>query len=121
MKRILVVDDEKVICDALGKFLSRKGYQVATAQSGEEAIECVKKEKPHLILLDIMMPGLGGIETLKRIKAIDKEVAVVMITAVNEDDIGRKCMELGAYDYITKPLNIDYLETVLMTKLLSCE
>lgn len=121
MKRILVVDDEKVIGDALSKFLTKKGYYAMTARSGEEALEKVKEEKPHLILLDIMMPGLGGIETLKRIKEIDKEVAVVMITAVNEDDIGRKCMELGAYDYITKPLNIDYLETVLMTKLLTCE
>ena len=121
MKKILVVDDEKVIGDALSKFLARKGYHVTTAQSGEEAIEKVKKEKPHMILLDIMMPGMSGVETLKRIKEIDKEVGIVMITAVNEDDIGRKCMELGAYDYIIKPLNIEYLEAVLMTKLLACE
>ena len=121
MKKILVVDDEKVIGDALSKFLTKKGYYVMIARSGEEALEKVKEEMPHLILLDIMMPGMSGIETLKRIKEINKEVVVVMITAVNEDDIGRKCLELGAYDYIIKPLNIDYLETVLMTKLLASE
>lgn len=121
MKRILVVDDEQAIGDALKNFLGRKGYQVTTVLNGKDALEKVKEEKPHMVLLDIMMPGLSGIETLKQIREFDKEVGIVMITAINDDTIGRKCIELGAYDYITKPFNIDYLETVLLTKLLGSE
>lgn len=120
-RKILVVDDEKVICNMLKKFLSKKGYQVSGALSGEEAIKKVKEEKPHMILLDIKMPGIDGVETLKRIRKIDKEVGIVMITVVKDDGVGRECLELGAYDYITKPLNLDYLEKVLMVKLFDFE
>ena len=120
-KKILVVDDEQVVCNMLKKFLVKKGYKTTTVLSGEEAIKKVKKEKPHIVLLDIRMPGMDGIETLKRIRQIDKEVGVVMVTVVNKDDTGRKCMELGAYDYITKPCSLDYLEKVLMVKLLNFE
>ena len=116
--RILVVDDEQAICDALTKFLTKKGHEVSAVQRGEEAITKVKEEKPHIVLLDIRMPGIDGIETLKRIREIDKEVGIIMITAVIDDETGKKCMELGAYDYITKPLSLDYLENVLMVKLL---
>ena len=116
-EKILVVDDEQVVCDMLKKFLSKKGYKASTALSAEEALKKVKQEKPHIILLDIKMPGIDGIEALKRIREIDKRIGIVMITAVKDDEAGRKCMELGAYDYITKPLNLDYLETVLMVKL----
>jgi DNA-binding response OmpR family regulator len=118
MKKILVVDDEPAVCNMLEKFLTRKGYEAIIALSGEEAIRKVKEGRPHVILLDIKMPGIDGIETLKRIRAIDKEVGIVMITAVKEEETGKKCLELGAYDYITKPLSLDYLETVLMVKLL---
>lgn len=118
VKKILVVDDEQAICNMLKKFLAQKGYEALTAQNGEEGLRKVKEERPHVVLLDIRMPGMDGIETLKRIKEADKEVGVVMITAVNENETGRKCLELGAFDYITKPLDLDYLEKVLMVKLI---
>jgi DNA-binding response OmpR family regulator len=118
MKKILVVDDENTICNMLKKFLTQKGYEAIVALSGEEAIRKVKEERPHIVLLDIRMPKMDGIETLKKIREIDKEVGIVMITAVDDEETGRKCIELGAYDYITKPLYLDYLETVLMVKLL---
>lgn len=118
-KRILVVDDDQAICNMLEKFLSKKGYQAITALSGEEGIKKVEEERPHMILLDIKMPDLNGIETLKRIRNIDKEVGIVMITAVKDDEVGKKCIELGAYDYITKPLSLEYLENVLIVKLLN--
>jgi len=119
MKKILIVDDEKPVCDMLEKFLIKKGYETVIALSGEEAIRKVNEERPHLILLDIRMPGMDGIETLKKIREIDKKVGIVMITAVKDDDVGRKCAELGAYDYITKPLDFEYLERVLLIKLLN--
>ena len=118
MKKILVIDDEQPICKMLKKFLSRKGYQAITALSGKEGIKKVKQERPQIVLLDIKMPGIDGIETLKRIREIDKKVGIVMITVIKEDATGRKCMELGAYDYITKPFSLDYLESVLLVKLL---
>lgn len=118
MKKVLIVDDDPAVCNMLKKFLTKKGYEAIVALSGEEAIKKVKKEKPYAVLLDIRMPGMDGIETLKKIREIDKEAGIVMITAVKEEEIGKKCLELGAYDYITKPLGLDYLETVLTVKLL---
>ena len=119
MKKVLIVDDEQDVCDMLKKYLTKKGYEAIIAQSGEEAITKVREERPHIVLLDIKMPGMNGVEALKKIREADKEVGIVMITAVKDDVVGRKCMELGAYDYITKPLNLDYLETVLLVKLLN--
>lgn len=117
-EKILVVDDEQEICNVLKEFLAKKGYKVAAALSGEEAVKKVKQERPHMVLLDIKMPGMDGIEALKRIREIDKEIGIIMITAVNDDVVGQRCMELGAYNYITKPINFEYLETNLMIKLL---
>jgi CheY-like chemotaxis protein len=120
-KKILVVDDEQGICDVLDEFLTKKGYKVTTVLSGEAAIKKVKEERPHMVLLDIKMPAMDGIEALKRIREIDKEIGIVMVTAVNDDVVGQRCMELGASDYITKPLDFNYLETNLMVKLLDFE
>jgi len=119
--KIMVIDDEPAVCNTLKKFLTKKGYEVITVLSGQEAIEKVKEERPKIILLDIRMPRMDGVETLKRIREIDKEAGIVMVTAVKEDEIGRKCLELGAYDYITKPIGLEYLETVLMVKILDFE
>jgi len=118
MARILIVDDEPDVCNMLEKFLTIKGYEVYSAFSGEEALGLVKKERPHIVLLDIRMPEMDGIECLKRIKKIDKEVGVIMITAIKQEDVGKRAMELGAYDYITKPLSLQYLQDCLMIKLL---
>lgn len=117
MARILVVDDEPEVCKMLQKFLTKKGHEVYTASNGEEAISVVKEERPHLVLLDIVMPKMDGIECLKHIKEIDKEVGVIMITAVKQDEVGKHAMKLGAYDYITKPLSLQYLEDCLLVKL----
>ena len=120
-KTILVVDNEVVVCNALKKFLTKKGYKVSIALNGEEAIKKVKRKSPCIILLDIKMPKMHGIEVLQRIKEIDKNIGIIMITAVKDEKIGRRCMELGAYDYITKPLGLEYLENVLMVKFLNFE
>lgn len=118
MERILVVDDEAETCSVLKDFLVLKGYEVHIALNGKDAIRMLKEVRPHIVLLDIMMPGMGGIETLKEIKEIDPRVGVVMITSVIDEEIAKRTIELGAYDYITKPMDLDYLETVLMVKIL---
>jgi CheY-like chemotaxis protein len=116
--RILVVDDEDVIRTVLARFLKGKGYDVVTAANGKEALERVKRERPHLMLLDIRMPEMDGFEVLRRVHDIDREIAVMMITANMDVDQARQTIEMGACDYIVKPFHLDYLETTVMAKLL---
>ncbi len=117
MEKILVVDDEIEVCNALKEFLCIKGYRVFTAQNGKDALSIVKEKKPHIVLLDIIMPGMSGIETLEEIKKVAPGVGIVMITAVTDEALGNKALKLGANDFITKPVDLDYLETVLMVKI----
>lgn len=117
MAKVLVVDDEPEAVELLVEFLASKGYEVLTATSGEEALQRVKEDRPHLVLLDIRMPKMNGIEVLRRIREIDPEMGVIMVTAVNEEDVGRKALELGAFDYIVKPLDLKYLERSLWYKI----
>ncbi|MBI4737706.1 MAG: response regulator [candidate division NC10 bacterium] len=117
MARVLVVDDEPDAVELLQEFLTAKGYDVITASDGEEALRQVKEHRPHLILLDVRMPRLNGMEVLKRVREIDHEVGVIMVTAVNEEETGREALKMGAFDYITKPLDLQYLERSLWYKI----
>ena len=114
--RILVVDDEIATRSVLKEFLKLKGFEVHAASTGPAAIAKVKRLKPHFVLLDIMIPGMGGIEILKEIKKVDPPVGVIMVTAIHDNDLARRAVALGAYDYLTKPVDFKYLETVLMVK-----
>lgn len=110
MKKLLVVDDEHDICDFVKIFFQERGYTVLTALSGEDALIAVKNEKPDLVLLDIKMKGMDGIAALKHIRDIDKNVKVVMVTALEEQERMDEACRLGACEYITKPLVLDNLE-----------
>ena len=113
-KKILVVDDEDDVRLFLQDFLSERDLQVLAAASGEEALEIVDKESPDIILLDLMMPGMDGIECLERIKKKKPATNVIMITALNDDVRVAKAKKLGAHNYILKPFSLGYLETELM-------
>ncbi len=115
--KILVVDDEPDFCEALREFLTERGFSVMEANSCEEALAAYSQERPDVVLLDVIMPGKDGRETLKELKALDPEVSVIMITALHEEDLALEAMADGAFDYITKPVNPDYLEIALMTKI----
>ena len=117
MPRVLIVDDEPDAVEMLREFLTPKGYEVITALDGEEALRKVKEERPHLILLDVRMPKMNGMEVLKRVREIDHEVGIIMVTAVKEEQTGRQALQLGAFDYITKPLDLKYLERSMWYKL----
>lgn len=117
MARVLVVDDEQDAVELLQEFLVAKGYEVLAAYDGEEALRKVKEERPHLVLLDIRMPKMNGLEVLRRIREIDQEVGVIMVTAVNEEETGRQALQMGAFDYIVKPLDLKYLERSLWYKI----
>lgn len=110
MHKILVVDDEIDICDFVETFLKDRGFQVFTAANGDEALNIAKNEKPELVLLDIKMKGMDGIAVLKHIKEMDKNIKVIMVTALEDQDKIHEAYKLGACDYITKPLILDYLE-----------
>ncbi|MBN2255311.1 MAG: response regulator [Deltaproteobacteria bacterium] len=115
-RRILVVDDEIHVVRLLQKYLASKSYEVYTATDGAEALQMVKDVRPHIVLLDIIMPGIGGIETLKEIKKINPETAVIMITAVVDEELANRSLKLGADDYIPKPIDLEYIDTVLLLK-----
>ncbi len=117
MSKILIVDDEVKASELLKRFLEAKGYDVITANSGEDAIEKVKNEKPNAMLLDIKMPGMGGVEALKQIREFDKDVGIIMVTAVKDEEIGKEALRSGADEYITKPIDFDHLETSILVDL----
>lgn len=115
--KILVVDDEKDVCEVLSKFLSKKGYTPVIANSGKEALDKLSREKPSMVLLDIRMPDMDGVECLRKIKKFDKKVIVIMVTCVTDIDTAKKAVELGATDYITKPISFEALQTAISTYL----
>jgi len=119
MAKVLVVDDEPAAMELLVEFLSTKGYEVLTATNGAEALRRVQEDRPHLVLLDVQMPRMNGIEVLRRIRELDPELGVIMTTGVNEEAVGRQALELGAFDYIVKPLDMPYLERSLWHKIMT--
>lgn len=115
--KLLVVDDEKEICDFVRSFFEGQGLEVFSALSGKEALKIFEKEKPQIILLDILMNGMNGIELLRRIKQLDKNNDVFMITQVKDDpEKVKEAKRLGVVDYITKPLTLENLEKVVMER-----
>ncbi|HEU4438680.1 MAG TPA: sigma-54 dependent transcriptional regulator [Methylomirabilota bacterium] len=109
MTRILVVDDETAIRSLLGAILQNKGYEVATAEDGAAALQQVARERPDVILLDLSMPRLSGLEALPEIKRLDPDVPVIICTAHADLATAVQAMKLGAYDYLTKPFDVELL------------
>ncbi|MCJ7595912.1 MAG: response regulator, partial [Desulfobacterales bacterium] len=110
---ILVVDDEKDICEVLAISLSDLGYKVSTAGNGEEALSLFERVRPSIVLTDIRMPGIDGIELLRRIKQQYPETEVILITGHGDMDLAIRSLKLEATDFITKPINDDLLEVAL--------
>ena len=119
--KILTVDDEIGIDSFFYEFFTVRNYEVFNAQNGKDAIAITRKEKPRIILLDINMRGLSGIETLRAIREFDKDVIIIMVTGVKDDDTINEALSLGANDYITKPLSLEYLEKVVLLKFINSE
>lgn len=110
MHKLLVVDDEHDVCDFVKNFFQEREFEVFTALSGEEALEIAKKENPVIVLLDVKMKGMSGIATLKHLKEMNRNLKVIMVTALDDQEKMDEACKLGACDYITKPLVLDYLE-----------
>jgi two-component system, OmpR family, response regulator ResD len=104
-KHILVVDDEPTILEVVELYLRREGYEVSTARSGVEALEQVARERPDLMVLDLMLPELGGLEVCRQLHAAPGAPPIIMLTARGEETDRVVGLELGADDYITKPFS----------------
>ncbi|OGL41652.1 MAG: Fis family transcriptional regulator [Candidatus Schekmanbacteria bacterium RIFCSPHIGHO2_02_FULL_38_11] len=112
-KKILIVDDESTIRMSLARILEKEGYAVAQAENGKKAIELLKKEPFHLILTDLKMPEVDGFEVLKQAKSISPDSVVIVLTAYVSVESAISAMKAGAYDYLSKPINIDEVRIVI--------
>jgi DNA-binding NtrC family response regulator len=110
---VLVVDDEDGIRQALARFLTRLGYQVQSAANAAEALEKLAAHHPNAMLCDIRMPETSGVELLPKVLAQDPDLAIVMLTAIDEPRTAIECLKLGAYDYLIKPVDLEELELSL--------
>jgi len=113
LARILIIDDEKHMRLILSKILTDSGYETYEAKDGSEALEQVQKMQPDLILLDYKLPDLNGVEILERVKQINPNICVIMVTAYGDIKHAVSAMKLGAYDYLTKPFDNDEILLVI--------
>ena len=105
MPRMLIVDDERDICDCLEQFFRAKGFAVSSAFSGEEALERLTNDPADVILLDLLLPGLSGIEVLKRAKMLSPKAQIVIVTSLDRAELRSQAQRYGAAAYITKPFD----------------
>ena len=103
--KILIVDDELIMRESLAGWLERDGYTIQTAPSGEDALEKLKKTRFDILLVDIKMEGISGLDVLRHVRENDPDVAVVMITAYGSIPTAIEAMKNGAYDYMLKPFD----------------
>ena len=116
--KLLIIDDELDICNFVKSFFEMRGFDVVTASNGDEAMAKLLKERPEVVILDVMMRrGKEGLEYLPLIKKSLPSAKVLMVTGVDDRDAIDAAMKLGADDYITKPLILEYLENTVLKKI----
>jgi DNA-binding response OmpR family regulator len=115
--RLLIVDDEEPVVEVLSDYFSGQGYQVAIARNGAEALAAVRRSRPDLVLLDVRMPGIDGVEVLRRIRALDAALPVIMVTANEDVALARETLKIGAFDYVAKPFDFAYLDRTVAAAL----
>jgi len=116
-RTILIVDDEPVVCEFLCDGLQEKGYLCTIAMNGREALEKLAKENFALMLLDIKLPGISGMEVLREIRLKNSKTATIMIAAVRNVATVVEAMKLGAFDYLVKPFKLDRVDTSIRAAL----
>jgi two-component system response regulator (stage 0 sporulation protein F) len=118
-KKVLIVDDQNGIRVLLVEVFSNEGYNTFQAPNGKLALEIVRKESPDIVLLDMKIPGMDGLDILKHIKQIDTSIKVIMMTAYGELDMIKEATDLGALTHFTKPFDIDDLRMAVNKELRS--
>jgi DNA-binding NtrC family response regulator len=117
---VLIVDDEPIVRESIRDWLIDAGYQVATAESGEGALEIIKKQDFGIMIVDVRLPGKTGIAVLKEIKALKPRIKSIVITAYPSTELAAEAKSLGAVDYLIKPISPDELERLIQETLLEC-
>ncbi len=115
--KILIIDDEPEIRKIFETYFKERGYKVITAPSGLDGIVRFMQERPQVVLLDIMMPGANGLDTMKKMKEIDKNVKVIIITGAIDAAYAHAAEENGAADFLVKPVGLNHLLKVLLSVL----
>lgn len=113
MVKVLIIDDERPIRETLEMFLREKGYEVATSENGADGLRLIEKEPPDIVVLDIRLPGMNGLEVLQNIKKINKDTEVILITAYHDIGNNIEAIALGAYGYIRKPIDAAEFEVTI--------
>jgi len=113
VKRVLVIDDEVKFCAFVNTFLAGRGYEVATASTGTEALAVLWQFRPDVVLMDIGMPGLSGLELLKLIRDRAFPPRIIMVTAKDDEDTTQQAMRDGAEAYMCRPVNLEMLERLI--------
>ncbi len=113
MKNVLVVDDDEKICWAFEQFLTDEGHRPIIANNAEEGLRKVQSETPDIILLDVRLPGMNGLEALKQIKAVQSEAIVIVMTAYDNVETTIQAMQLHAFDFIPKPIDLDQVKAII--------
>jgi len=111
--KLLIIDDEQKICELLSKYFSLKGYETRAVSRGEEAVVLAKVYQPDVVLLDLLMPGLGGVETLKQLKQLQPAPKVIMVSAADHQDVAQGAIKLGADAFVCKPPSLPELERLI--------
>jgi len=117
-KSILIIDDDPEMCKLLEKVLDRENYRVQAAYSGDDAILLLKQKSFHLIISDLTMPGMSGIELTRQAKAISPETHIILITAFGNMDTYLEAMNAGTYEFINKPIKMKDLKRIIKKALL---
>jgi CheY-like chemotaxis protein len=117
LPRLLVVDDDDSVVNVLQEYFATAGYQVEFAQHGGDALTLIQHDPPDVVLLDIVMPGMNGVEVLQRILALHAALPVIILTARADPALAQQTRALGAFEYVTKPFEFSHLAQVVSSAL----
>ena len=118
MIKLLTIDDELDVCDFIKDFFTQRGYTVLVALNGRDGLALVKKEKPRIVFLDIVMAEMNGLDVLKEIKAFDPSIKVIMVSVADDPVTRLQARQSGADEFIRKPFSKRYLEDVVIQKII---
>ena len=113
MAKVLVADDERGICEAFAAFLSNEGHEALIASNGADAVRIVREDSPSVVFIDVQMPGGDGLDALEKIRALDPGIPVIVMTAYGTLETAKKAIDLGAFDYLGKPVELEQIRTML--------
>lgn len=116
-RKIVIIDDEMEVGEVIKDFLDEEGYETHISTDAQKGLDLVQKIQPELVLLDILMPKIGGLECLKRIKAFRPQTIVIVISGIEDEEVAKQAIRRGAFDYIHKPFDLVYLKENLLARI----